>query len=972
MGTLPTEMVAGKYYSIYDAYYKQVDPTNKGSVGAMDAAKFLKTSGLSDMILSKIWDLADSNGKGFLTRSGFFVALKLVALVQAGKEPTTGNLSLDVAPPQMGDKVQPPAKVSASPTLGESEWAMKPTEKMKYDQLFDSLNPANGYIPGSKVKGLLMDSKLPVDTLGKIWDLADMDKDGALDRHEFSVAMHLVYKALEKYAIPSCLPPELLPAGKKKDSISLPGAIPVLPAVPAMPAVPNGVDPLLKSVTPPLVPPPAPAPSKPPLIPGPTPPPLIPPVSATPPLIAPLSSSSPIPPIPAAVPIKPLTPPVQNAPGLPVSAAFPVDNFSAPVEEPWVISKEEKVKYDTLFEQADLDRDGFVSGHEIKDVFLKSGVAQPVLAHIWGLCDTAEQGKLNNEQFALALWLISRKLKGIDPPAKLTPEMIPPSMRKPSETQASNDPAVFTSQEVTRLSKEIETLVKEKLALETDITQREADIKIKAGEVKSLQGELDALVATLKQLENQKGEAFKRINDLKTQTAELESKIDDTKSELELEQIEVDKLRHQAEEQEKTLKQQESELNKKKQELDNLKKDESNLRKQRDNLKEEIAQITKSSGETDELIVEIKEKLIELEDVQKQLQDAIAHLDNVLETKNLTSLSEVYLHVEPKFRNESYSSMFSKIFKITGRDATDPFADMQEPDETDFSKTDAFAKDPFAGDPFAAKDSFQSNPSSNTGFSSDPFASFGSGSKKPDPFAATNPPAAAQANDQDAFGCDPFAILHAPTKAGSNLPSPAAPRSESPSPALPPKKSKQPPPRPAPPRPAPLTLPSGFDADFADFSGFTRKQVSTGFNSSTSTLKSDHSTTASSKDPFRDYRYDDPFEIADTSDEWAVPRGASAPTFIDLKNAFDPFVSLSNSSTPAPVPANGFSKSSTPISSPLPPEDQQIAWATAESVKAEKERRKKAAEQEKADYKLALKLSKQENKKRSFRSKILS
>lgn len=55
-----------------------------------------------------------------------------------------------------------------------------------------------------------------------------------------------------------------------------------------------------------------------------------------------------------------------------------------------------------------------------------------------GLCDTAEQGKLNNEQFALALWLISRKLKGIDPPAKLTPDMIPPSCRKPAAEAPAN------------------------------------------------------------------------------------------------------------------------------------------------------------------------------------------------------------------------------------------------------------------------------------------------------------------------------------------------------------------------------------------------------------------------------------------------------------------------------------------------------------------------------------------------------
>lgn len=32
------------------------------------------------------------------------------------------------------------------------------------------------------------------------------------------------------------------------------------------------------------------------------------------------------------------------------------------------------------------------------------------------------------------MWLIKRKLTGIDPPANLTPDMIPPSMRKVGET----------------------------------------------------------------------------------------------------------------------------------------------------------------------------------------------------------------------------------------------------------------------------------------------------------------------------------------------------------------------------------------------------------------------------------------------------------------------------------------------------------------------------------------------------------
>lgn len=36
-----------------------------------------------------------------------------------------------------------------------------------------------------------------------------------------------------------------------------------------------------------------------------------------------------------------------------------------------------------MFHTLDTDKDGFVTGADIKDTFLKSGLSQPVLAHIW-------------------------------------------------------------------------------------------------------------------------------------------------------------------------------------------------------------------------------------------------------------------------------------------------------------------------------------------------------------------------------------------------------------------------------------------------------------------------------------------------------------------------------------------------------------------------------------------------------------
>lgn len=158
--------------------------------------------------------------------------------------------------------------------------------------------------------------------------------------------------------------------------------------------------------------------------------------------------------------------------------------------------------------------------------------------------------------------------------------------------------------------------------------------------------------------------------------------------------------------------------------------------------------------------------------------------------------------------------------------------------------------------------------------------------------------------------------------------------------------------------------------------------VASSYSSGSSTLKREpfSGKMETKADPFRDYRYEDPFAMVDEVD---VPRGASAPPLVDMRSAaaFDPFSSVGSGDpflAPSSRRLNGLPSSTLPLpkskgrSKKTPPsEDDQLAWATAESVLSEKERRKRA-EQEKADFKLALKLSKAEGgKKKSFRSKIL-
>lgn len=48
-----------------------------------------------------------------------------------------------------------------------------------------------------------------------------------------------------------------------------------------------------------------------------------------------------------------------------------------------MVSAADKAKYDELFNKTDGDMDGLVSGPEVRDIFLKTGLPSATLARIW-------------------------------------------------------------------------------------------------------------------------------------------------------------------------------------------------------------------------------------------------------------------------------------------------------------------------------------------------------------------------------------------------------------------------------------------------------------------------------------------------------------------------------------------------------------------------------------------------------------
>ncbi|KHJ91425.1 EF hand, partial [Oesophagostomum dentatum] len=379
---------------------------------------------------------------------------------------------------------------------------MRSPVQMKYDSIFESLSPIDGKLPGAKVRPVLLNSGLSPAILAKIWELADQDKDGQLDRIEMAVAMHLVYRALQNEPVPPVLPRSLIHPSKANLSrrtsnasvaSGMTGAIP--PPVPMPPHAHFNSGASYRSRAGSMT-----------SLEG---------IAHSPKIPQFENRSASVQPNQFARNGSAPATPVRGMAAMTMSAAsssnssleWPVDRFASAAQ----------------FAACDTDSDGFVSGNDVKHVLLASGLPQAELAQVWALSDINQTGRLNQEQFALIIHLVNMRKRGEELPTALPPFLVPPSLRVLSvpenghstETNAVDTSALTAadSEEMRKITEEMEKLLADRREADAQVSQLEADMKV----------ELRTLEATVKQLERQKAEAGRRLADLDEQIKQLES-----------------------------------------------------------------------------------------------------------------------------------------------------------------------------------------------------------------------------------------------------------------------------------------------------------------------------------------------------------------------------------------------------------------------------------------------------------------
>lgn len=585
-----------------------------------------------------------------------------------------------------------------------------------------------------------MNSGLDATSLATIWELSDQDKDGQLDKIEFTVALHLIYRTLQSDPLPARLPPSLVHPSKAMYHQKVPPPHPPRPTFGSRTGSVTSLDET--------------------------------------------GGYSPI------IKQRPGSVQPSHFSGRTSGASTPLGSIHDSLHQSdWPVPVAD---FAGQFATCDGDQDGLVNGNDVRGPLLATGAPPNILAHIWALVDIKKSGQLNLEQFSLIMYLIEATKRGEPLLNELPPSLVPPSFRPPGQQQQQNTTenghSVSTPQlpeatsmelkeaiegeneEMKELAESIQKMIVDRRATEQNVAQLEADMALKNSKIKNLQVELSTLENTVKQLERQKGEANRRLADFDTQITQLEAacaaqRVKKEETLARIEQIEKDE---EAGEESKT---------KDAEDMKNLREEIADLEAELNqlNVKATTAAQTREKAVNEILELEKKKKrdvaqearLAEATESARQLTEQLAAAIEQDQVDKFVQENPQVVHLqmdqslfsdETTYGNEASTSAASGGIQ----QPPDPFSSAASAAPTNGKQVpDPFAQaDPFASTPATGGGGFPSDPFSGA-FPDDAFASGPSGAKAPPPRPA--PPKSARQTPVN----DPFSSSAPPPPASN-------------------------------------------------------------------------------------------------------------------------------------------------------------------------------------------------------------
>lgn len=364
--------------ALVNQIFAQADTQKIGILTGDVAVKVFQGAKLTPTVLGEIWNIADDDNNGFLTKKGVSIAVRLMGHAQKGQK-VDKSLVNKPGPLANIEGVQTPlipqgtgASIPKSPP--PSLPPLTPQDKAKFTRIFQGCGPINGLLSGDKARNVFVKSKLSVDKLSHIWNLCDTQDRGALDITDFTIAMYLIQASMagQLSSIPTSISPSLYEQAGGVSTHATGGSANF--SIPGFPPVPrqNALQPQLTG------------------------------------------QASPAPPLP-------------NRRLAPNRLAPTIPPFPGAAQ--WDVTAAEKAAADHYFDSLDSQHRGYIEGDVAVPFMLQSKLPEDVLAQVWDLADINNDGRLTRDGFAVAMHLIQGNLSGKDVPSTLPPTLVPPSMR---------------------------------------------------------------------------------------------------------------------------------------------------------------------------------------------------------------------------------------------------------------------------------------------------------------------------------------------------------------------------------------------------------------------------------------------------------------------------------------------------------------------------------------------------------------